>query len=59
MIVFHQINTTKDMEFKEAIFFPKVTMSFSKINNRQKRKIIYQGPKDAIASSLESNQNNE
>ncbi|AQX28261.1 MULTISPECIES: hypothetical protein [unclassified Bartonella] len=59
MIVSQQINTTKDMQSKEAISLPKVTMSVSKMNDRQKQKIVYQAHKDAIASALASGQNNE
>ncbi|MDD9329579.1 MAG: hypothetical protein PV353_04045, partial [Bartonella sp.] len=59
MIVSHQINTTKDMQLEEAISFPNFTMSLFKMNDQQKRRIVYQARKDAISSALASGQNNE
>ncbi|WP_407965791.1 hypothetical protein [Bartonella sp. C271] len=55
----HQMNTTKDMQLEKAISFPNVTMSLFKMNDQQKRKIVYQARKDAIAAALVSGQNNE
>nr|CBI79647.1 hypothetical protein BAR15_150021 [Bartonella sp. AR 15-3] len=47
------------MQLEEAISFPNVTMRLFKMNDQEKRKIVYQARKDAVASALVSGQNNE
>ncbi|MCL6230229.1 hypothetical protein [Bartonella bilalgolemii] len=59
IIFSHQMNTTKDVQLEEAISFPNATISLFGMNDQQKRKIVYQARKDAIAAALVSGQNNE